>query len=425
VTERSLRAHRATGVVSLFAAAVLVCAVPALAAAAEHPAGGSHPAASGYRFDARTAYVTVSSAEVVPISLATNAVGTPIRVPEVIDDPFVSQAAPSPDGRTVYEVGLTGGVGATVTSIDTATNTAGPTTTIKQAEPQYFAVAPDGKSAYLSTTEGLFRISTATNTVSKPFKCSKFGCGAMAFTPGGKRLYVINRGALHGGKSLTVIRTASDTALARIRLPGNSPGISFNIGITPDGKTAYVVDGTFEAKSGANTVVPIDLATSTPLTPIKISAPGLADGLVIARGGRTAYVLSSRAVTVIDTASNQADATIELPRSAGYAYSLALAPDGTMLYVFTPRGVVPIRTATGAVLPRIDVPKLCPSAAAAVTPGGGTIYVGACITRTHVVRGHRLTEIVGGGVVPISTAANKAGRFINLGGEPSAITFAR
>ena len=423
---RRRRRRRVTGVLGLSAAVALVGAVPALAASVEHQAGGSQPAAR-HRFDARTAYVTISSGKVLPVSLATNTVGAPIRVPEVIDDPFVTQAATSPNGRTVYEVGQTAGVGATVTSIATATNTAGPTITIKRAEPQDFAVAPNGRTAYLSASEGLFRISTATNIVSKPVACSRFGCGAMAFTPAGKTLYVINIGALRGAKSVSVIRAASGTALTRITLPvpKDTSNELMNIAITPNGKTAYVVDQWPSAKPGDNLVVPINVATNTPLTPIKIWARGIADGLVIAPDGRTAYVLSSRAVTVIDTSSNQGEATIGLPKSAGNAYDLTLAPDGKMLYVFTPRGVVPIRTGSGAVLPRIDVPKLCPFAAAAITPDGGTIYVGACITRIHVVQGHRLRVIVGGGVVPISTATNTAGHFINLGQEPTAVTFAR
>lgn len=416
------RRRRVTGAASLSAVAVVVVStVPALTSGAGHKVGKPGPAAVAEPLaNARTAYVATSSDTVVPVSLASNSAGRPIKVPGVIDDPFVIQAGASPNGRTVYEVGMTGGNGATVTPIDTATNTAGPVITIKKAEPQYFAVAPNGKTAYLSTPEGLFRISAATNTASNAPDCSRSGCRGMAFTPDGKALYVIG-----GAKTVIMLRTASNTVLARIKIPAISSGIPFNIGITPNGKTAYVVDGTAGAKPGQNSVVPINLATRTPLAPIKIWAPGLADGLVIAPDGRTAYVLSSRAVTPIDTATNQAEPAVELPESAGYAYFMALTPDGKTLYVLTPRGVVPIRTGSGTVLPTIKVPKLCGSSPIAVTPDARTVYVGACITRPRKFRKLTLHVIVGGGVVPISTATNTAGPFINLGGAPVAITFAR
>jgi YVTN family beta-propeller protein len=442
---RLRRRRQAAGAASLSAAAVVVVGiVPVLTAGADHqtsrsrptaghqtsrsrPTAGRHtsrsrPTAAGHHADARAAYVAVSSNTVIPVKLATNTHGTPIRIPEVIDDPFVIQSATSPNGRTVYEVGSPAGSGTPVTLIDTATNTAGLTIRLGDiGSLQGIAAAPDGKAAYFSATGGLSLISTGTNTASKVTDCSRFGCRAMAFTPDGKTLYVIS-GA---DKTVIVIRTATNTVLTRIKLPANSPGIPFNIGVTPNGKTAYVVDGTFEAKPGENSVVPIDLATNTPLPPIKIFAPGSADGLVIAPDGRTAFVLSSRAVTAIDTATNQAEATISLPESAGYAYSMALTPDGKTLYVLTPRGVVPIRTASGTVLPTISVPKLCGLTDIAITPDSRTIYVGACITRPRTVHGVKLRKIVGGGVVPISTATNTAGRFINLGAEPVAITFAR
>lgn len=420
---RKLRRRRRATSAALSAAAVVVAGtVPALTSGPGHkvikPAPAVVPAPPA---GAATAYVATSANAVVPISLATNTAGTPIRVPGVTDDPFVPQAAASPSGRTVYEIGTAGGSPTTVTPVDTATNKAGPAITIGNAEPQGFAVAPNGRTAYLSAPEGLFRISTATNTASRAPDC-RFGCGAMAFTPNGNALYVISGGA-RGARTVILIRTASNTVRTSIKIPANSPGIPFNIGITPNGKTAYVVDGKFEAKPGENSVVPIDLATNTPLRPIKIWASGVAAGLVIAPDGRTAYVLSSRAVTPIDTATNQAKPTIELPESAGYAYFMALTPDGKTLYVLTPRGVIPIRTASGTVLPTIKVPKLCSSTPIAITPGGRTIYVGACITRTRMHHGHKLSKFVGG-VVPISTATNTADGFINVGGAPVAITFA-
>jgi YVTN family beta-propeller protein len=416
---RLRRRRRAAGAAGLSAVAVvLVGAVPLLTAGGNSHGGRPHPAASEQAPETGTAYVTISSSMVVPVDLATHSPGTPIRVPQV-SDTLLDQAATSRDGGTVYEVGETG-FGGTVTPIRTATNTAGPTIPVKGVQPDYLVLAPDGKTAYLSAPEGLFRISTATNTASRVTNCSRSGCRALAITPDGKTLYVLSG----EGRIVLVIRTATDTVLTRIELPADAPGGPFNIAISPDGKTAYVVNETWEAKPGGSSVTPISLATNTALTPIKIWARGVADALVFAPGGRTAYVLSTRGVTVIDTATNQSEATISLPPAAGYAYAMAMAPDGKTLYVLTPRGIVPIRIASGAVLPTISVPKLCASTDIVITPDSNTIYVGACIAKINIRDGFPVRKIVGGGVVPISTATRTAGRLINLGAEPLAITLA-
>ncbi len=411
------RRRRTAGAASLSAAAiVLLGAVPALTTGPGHQAGRSRSAAGRHPAAASTAYVATSKGTVVPIRLATNTPGAPIRVPEGMPGPFITKSAASADGRTVYEVGDTSG-GATVTSIDTATNTAARPITIKGAYgPLAFMLAPDGKTAYLSSPGGLFQVSLATSTARRVTGCSWSGCQAIALTPNGRALYVIS-----GDKSVIVVRTATNTVLSRIKLPANSPGSPLNIGITPNGKTAYVVDAVAGAKPGTNSVVPINLATNTPLPPIKIWAPGLADGLVIAPGGRTAYVLSSRGVTAIDTATNQAEATISLPEAAGNAYYMVLAPDGKTLYVLTPRGIVPIRTASGTVLPTIEVPHLTTFTVIAITPDSRRIYVGAAIS--HRASGRRWPKIVTAGVVPVNTATRTVGRFINLGGDPFSIAF--
>ncbi|HTZ92475.1 MAG TPA: hypothetical protein VMB74_08785 [Streptosporangiaceae bacterium] len=420
---RRLRRRRAIGAASLTAlAVVLVSAVSALAASADHAAGRPHPAATGQTPETGTAFVAVGVSTVVPISLATNTPGTPIQVPEGTDGPFITNDGVSRNGRIIYEVGQEAinprGIETTVAPIDTATDTAGRTITIKGvANPLDFALAPDGKTAYLSAGDGrLFRINLATRTSSMVTGCSRFGCRDFALTPNGKSLYVIS-----GDKSVVVIQTATSTMLARIKLPASSPGAPFNIGITPDGKFAYVVDSLAGARPGTDSVVPIDLTTNTALPPIKIWAAGFTDGLVIAPDGKTAYVLSSRGVTAIDTATNQAEATIKLPDSAGYAYYMVLAPNGRMLYVLTPRGIVPIRTASGTVLPTIKVPHLYTFTVMAITPDGRTIYVGADFTRRKP--GHPFPSVVTAGVVPVSTSTDTAGPFINLGKGPESIAF--
>jgi DNA-binding beta-propeller fold protein YncE len=419
---RIRRRRRAAGAASLSAAAIVVVSVvPALTAGAGHRASSSGPAAAEHPAPARTAYVYLGSGTVVPISLATNVPGTPIKVPGGGGDGGldVTPAAATPNGRTIYELGA-GNDGGTVTAIDTATNTAGRTITLPNFQPIDIAIAPNGKTAYVGGEEDVVPINLATNTADKPIRIPTRSW-AMAFTPDGKTLYVLNPFE----RSVTPISTATNTALAPIRLtvPKTAFGYLFDIAVTPNGKTAYVLYGVQGGRPYANWVIPINLATNTALGPIEIQTPGLASGLVIAHGGRTAYVLSTRAVTPIDTTTNQAEPAIDLPANAGNAYSIALAPDGKMMYALSPRGVVPIRTASRTVLPMINVPKIQPATEIAISPDGKTIYVGAFIHRLPAQ--HGITLHSGGGVVPISTATNTAGQVINLGASPAAVTFGR
>jgi hypothetical protein len=430
LVDNSLRAgrklrqrRRALSAVAAVAAVGLIAAI--VPAASFSLAVGRHhrqqPSAPERAPKLTTAYVETASGNVVPVDLATKTPGTPITVPEGDPVSLATLAAATPNGRTVYEAGSTG-----VTPIDTVTNTAGPTITLQNVEMSGIAVAPNGRTAYVSTYLGVYPISTAANTLGKRIKMPG-GDWAMAFAPDGKTLYVLLNpsSGRHPAGSVTPIRTATNTALRRIKVPvlaKTDNNFLYSIAITPNGKTAYVVDGVQEGKPYANSVIPISLATNRALAPIALKASGLASGVVITPDGRTAYVLSSRTVTPIDTATNQAEPAINLPASAGYAYYIALTPNGKTIYVLTPRGVIPIRTASRTVLPMIRVPKLENFTQLAITPDGRTIYVGAASLRK---RRNRSPVLVAGGVVPISTATNTAGRLINLGAPPLAITFAR
>ena len=426
---RLRRRRRATGAAALAAAAVVaVSAVPVLTSGAGHKFSKPEPAVvSVPPADVRTAYVTTGTGTVVPINLATNTAGRPIQVPAPVWGAFAATAAPN--GRTLYELG-----DSAVTPINTATNTTEPAITLPNAGDTGFVVAPNGKAAYLSTELGVYPIDTATSTLGKRMNVG----GTLALTPDGKTLYVLSSShSPYTTGTVTPIRTDTNTALAPIKLPPPDyppsrfiPSAAYIIAITPNGKTAYVVYGVPEGKPYANSVIPINLASNRALAPIPIEASGLAQGLVIAPGDRTAYVLSSRAVTPIDTATNQAEPAINLPATAGYAYDIALTPSGKTIYVLTPRGVIPITTASRRVLPMISVPKLCNPTSLAITPDGSTIYVGGCITQTRKWYGpgrrvHKIPAVVGGGVIPISTATNTAGQFINLGEQAVTITFAR
>jgi len=86
------------------------------------------------------------------------------------------------------------------------------------------------------------------------------------------------------GKTVIVINTATNTALKPIMV-----GLGVNaIAVTPNGKTVYVVNLI------AGTVTPISTATNIPGRPALVkSSPGVTlDGIGIAPDGRTAYILN-------------------------------------------------------------------------------------------------------------------------------------
>jgi hypothetical protein len=215
---RKLRQRRrALSAVAAVAAVGLIAAI--VPAASGSLADGRHdvqqPSASRRTPKLTTAYVETASGNVVPVDLATNTAGTPIKVPEGDAVSLATMAAATPNGRTVYEFG-----GAGVTPIDTATNTAGPTITLQNVDESGIAIAPNGNTAYLSTYLGVYPISTATNTLGKRIKMPGGGW-AMALTPDGKTLYVLLNptSGPHAAGSVTPIRTATNTALRPIKVP--------------------------------------------------------------------------------------------------------------------------------------------------------------------------------------------------------------
>jgi DNA-binding beta-propeller fold protein YncE len=177
------------------------------------------------------------------------------------------------------------------------------------------------------------------------------------------------------------------------------------IAMTPNGKTAYVVAGVQGGKPYDNSVIPIDLATDRALAPIRLKASGLASGVVISPDGQTAYVLSPRAVTPINTATNEAGSAIKLPDADGLAYDIAQTPNGKRIYLVSPRGVIPIKLASRTVLPMISIPDVWTFGLFAITPDGRTVFV-----ETNA------------GLLPISTRTNAGGKVIKLL-RPSTVTF--
>ena len=279
---------------------------------------GSAAAATGW-----TAYVAnEAGASVTPIDTATNTAGPAIPVgtePEAV--------AVTPDGRTAYVADYGS---STVTPIDTALNTTGGIAIPAGADPKAVAMTPDGQIAYIANYVGdtVTPIDTATNKAGPAIPVGT-APKAVAITPDGRTAYVTNF------YNVTPVDIATNTPGTAIPV-GTGPDA---VAITPDGKTAYV------ANFGDGTVSPIDIATNTAGMAILVGTDPYA--IAITPDGKTAYVANAGAntVTPIDIATNKAGMAI--PVGTG-PYAVAITPDGRTAYVanFGSDSVTPIDIAT-------------------------------------------------------------------------------
>lgn len=304
---------------------------------------------------ARTAFVTNHNGdEVVPLDLATGAVGLPIPVG---DSPLA--IAITPDG----EIALVGSRDAgEVTPIDLATGVAG--TPIAIESPRAIAITPDGQTALVGSegSSEVTPVDLASGASGSPVAVG-IGPVAIAITPDGESAYVAN----YSSDSVTPIDLTTGTAAAEIPV-GEAP---IAIQIAPDGGTAYVL------LRNAGEIVPIDLESDLPGVPIDVG-PGVY-AIAISPDGAMAYVAmeATNAVTPVDLGTGTAEAPIPVGVTPA---AIAISPDGETAYTANANGddVTPIDLASGtagasiAVGPRplgIAIPPIqSPRAIFAVTP---------------------------------------------------------
>jgi YVTN family beta-propeller protein len=309
-----------------------------------------------------TAYVinygNSSGGTVTPIDLATSTAEKPI---DVSGQP--GPMAIAPDGKTAY-VTTTFTNSRTsaqaVQPIDLATNTAGKPINL-QAPPQGIVITPDGKTA-LVITPNVFQsytvvpVNLATNRPGKPIKLNG-PAEAIAMAPNGKTYVAIELDSVvfHGVRQLPFDFMSLDLATGRPGKPIKISGYPAAIAITPNGKTAYVT--TFSPGFSSGLVIPINLSTNKAGKPIKISGKppgnyfvGEPFAIAITPDGKTAYVTNgvSGTVTPIDVATNMPGKPIKIGGKPG-ADAIAISPDGTTAYVANQPSstVTPIYLATG------------------------------------------------------------------------------
>jgi hypothetical protein len=207
--------HRpVTRTVGIIAAAVGLAASGAAAAGAA-PGSGAGPARPVI------AYVVNEFEGVTPINTATNRPGRLIRLVPAGGGQHdsLTSIGITPNGRTAYVLDVSDP--GFLTPISTVTNKPGPAIeTLAMSQP--IAIAPNGKTLYLSDENGVIPINTATNKPGPPIRvacCSGSGCcgnGIVAITPNGRTGYALI------GDTLTPFSTAT-----------NKPGRPIKVGFDP------------------------------------------------------------------------------------------------------------------------------------------------------------------------------------------------
>lgn len=171
--------------------------------------------------------------------------------------------------------------------------------------------------------------------------------------------YVTN----NGGNSVSVIDTSTNTVTATIPVGGFSP---IGVALTPDGTRAYVT-------SSSGLVSVIDTASNT--VAATINFPNPLGFPAITPDGKSVYVSTFNRIFVIDTATNSVVSTI----SDNNPFAVAITPDGSLAYVLGFNNVAVVDTATNTVVQTIGVSSdtpLGPLPNIAITPDGGTVYLG-------------------------------------------------
>ena len=276
----------------------------------------------------RTAYVTdIQGGEIYPIATATDTLEKPIRTGPAGGGYY--QMAITPDGKTLYAVSSSTPFKgpSDVIPIATATNKPGKPIKIHSMAVYGLMMNPDGATVYAIGESGaeneIVPISTATNTAGQPSNVGQAG-GAMAITPDGQTLYLVDYGARPGRTGVLPFSTVTNTPGKPIKVAG----VVYAIAITPDGNTAYAVSEPSQKPAVNCTgqtgeVTPISTATNLPGRPIRVACDPYA--VAVSLDGKTIWVGSRNWVTPISAAAHTAGEPIKF-RGSLVAMVVAVTP---------------------------------------------------------------------------------------------------
>lgn len=273
------------------------------------------------------------------------------------------------------------------------------------AAPTDLGFARDGSRGYVtSRAQDLVSVvDPATNAVLSSIPTGD-APSAVAVSADGARLYV-----MLGAGVVQVLDVASGAEVARIDVGAVGP-----IAISPDGTSGYVAAGALHE---------LDLATGTVTASHPVGPSVGATGLVLSPDGTRAYVTASGTyggtLVVVDLATGT---VLDEPGFGPHPGRMAITPDGGRVLVavsatfvdtgygagFMPgRTVRVLDTATGDWIGQIDLGAGGSSwslqntaSGLAVTPDGGSVYVG--VPRTDVVAVADIATLTVTATVPVA-----------------------
>jgi YVTN family beta-propeller protein len=381
----SVRATRAAGVIaSAGALAAIGCAAATPSLASADPARSARPV---------TAYIVDAADDtVVPLNVATNTLGRPMKVglgPDAIVFSPVSNMAYVADGNLD-----TRRAGNTVAVIDTKTNTVGRFVKVPP-RPEALVITPDGKTVYVLTPAGLTPISTATKKAGRTIALGAASPSAMVISADGTTIYV----GAYNTNTVIPVSTATNTAGKPIKV-GSGP---FKLAMAPGGRTLYVLSARFgRPDRNLGSVTAIRTATNTAGKPVQVGKSP--SGIAFAPGGKTAWIATDEPVVTVrrlDIATGRLGRPIKVspPERGAGPGSLVVTPNGKTVYVtsWAAGTVTPVNTATGTVGRAIHVPA--GPTAITVSPSGATVYA-----------------FGSGPVVAIRASTNTISKVLSIGG---------
>ena len=204
----------------------------------------------------------------------------------------------APDGRSAYVTTFTAGV--RQYDIDPATGRLTPKSPASVAgghTPHSVAVTPDGRSAYVTNindgTVSQYDIAPTTGVLTPKSPATVpagTGPGALVVSPDGRSLYVHDSGIGGGGPATNAVSQYDIDATRGTLSPKSPPAVSAlgqntaaEIVVTPDGRSVYLVQTTV--------ILQYDVGPATggltPKTPATVPTPGLATGIVLASPRQT------------------------------------------------------------------------------------------------------------------------------------------
>jgi DNA-binding beta-propeller fold protein YncE len=264
---------------------------------------GSEPVAVAITPNGQTAYVADhGSSEVVPVDLATGAVGSPIALagrPNAI--------AISPNGATAYVASDAGHLW----PIALSSQSVGAQIQIP-TNSDAIAISADGSTAYITNVADatVTPLSLSTGRLGQPIDLPAPTPDGIAITTGGAIAYVTG----DSGGTLTPVNLTTGSAASAISVGSQPTGVA----ISADATTAYVTN------FSAGTITPVTLATGVSATPLavggELSAIALAPQSGTASGSASSGGTSSAGsgTTLLSGASlGQAETSTSAPVSLG------------------------------------------------------------------------------------------------------------